>query len=262
MPALLALFALLLSGCVSTGGHDWGADATARPGWTRIEHAAADALRDPHVWIPLAGAAAFQIDGWDRKVSNWARENTPVFGSQQAAEDWSNHLRTASSVAYFSTVVLTPGPDETVPWIRTKAQGLAVGLGAIATTGLATSALKSAAGRTRPNGEGNESFPSGHTSHSAVLTGLARDNLEYSGFSPLTRGFLDAGLDALTAGTAWARVEAGAHFPSDTLFSIALGSFVSRTFDRSFLEPTAGFSVAWNLEPLPHGVELRFQMIY
>jgi len=261
-PAALVLLVLFTSGCVSTGGRDWGADATAKPGFARIKEAAVDAVRDPHVWVPLAGAALFQIDGWDRKVSNWARDNTPVFGSQQAAEDWSNHLRTASSVAYFSTVLLTPGPDDAGTWIRDKAKGLTVGLGAIATTGLATTALKKAVGRTRPNGEGNESFPSGHTSHSAVLTGLARDNLEYADLSPFTRTTLDAGFDLLTAGTAWARVEAGAHFPSDTLFSFALGSFVSRVFDRTFLEAGAAPRVSLNVEPLPHGFELRWQMLY
>jgi membrane-associated phospholipid phosphatase len=260
--AALILFVACGSGCVSTGGRDFGADATASPGFTRIRQAALEAARDPHVWLPLAGAAVFQINGWDRKVSNWARANTPVFGSQQAAADWSDHLRTASSVAYFSTVLLTPGPAEVGPWIADKAQGLTVGLGAIATTGLATSTLKRATGRQRPNGEGHESFPSGHTSHSAVLTGLARDDLEYADLSPFTRTALDAGLDALTVGTAWARVEAGAHFPSDTLVSIALGSFVSGMFDRAFLEAGTGPRVSLNLEPLPHGLELHCQLRY
>lgn len=260
--AALTLLVLFTSGCVSTSGREWGADATASPGFSRIRQATLEAVRDPHVWLPLAGAAVFQIDGWDRKVSSRARDNTPVFGSQRAAQDWSDRLRTASSVAYFTTVLLTPGPDEAGPWIRDKAQGLAVGLGAIATTGLATGVLKRGIGRERPNGENDESFPSGHTSHSAVLTGLARDNLGYADASPVTRTALNAGLDLLTVGTAWARVEAGAHFPSDTLVGIALGSLVSRVFDRSFLEAGAAPRVSLNLEPLPHGFELRCQLLY
>ncbi len=214
------------------------------------------------MWVPLAGAALFQIDGWDRKVSNWARDETPVFGSQQSAQRWSDHLRTASSVAYFTTVLATPGPAEAGPWIRDKAQGVAVGLGAIAVTGLATSTLKSATGRTRPNGEGTNSFPSGHTSHSAVLTGLARDNLEDIDLSPRTRGALDIGLDALTVGTAWARIEAGAHFPSDTLFSMALGNYVSRFFDAAFLGSDSRRPVAFNITPLSRGLELQFEIRY
>ena len=45
-----------------------------------------DAARDPWVWIPLAGAAGLQIDNWDRDVSDWARRETPLYGSRQNAE--------------------------------------------------------------------------------------------------------------------------------------------------------------------------------
>jgi membrane-associated phospholipid phosphatase len=137
-----------------------------------------------------------------------------------------------------------------------------VGLGAIAVTGVATSSLKSATHRTRPNGQGTNSFPSGHSSHSAVLTGLARDNLEYIELSTGLRRTLDVGLDALTVGTGWARIEAGAHFPSDTLFSMALGNFVSGFFDRAFLEPHSSPDVAWNVRPVTRGIELQFELRY
>jgi membrane-associated phospholipid phosphatase len=227
-----------------------------------LREAAIESAKEPRVWAPLGGAALFQIDGWDRKVSNWARDNTPIFGSQHSAADWSDQLRTASSVAYFASVVLTPDPNETGPWLRDKAQGLVVGLGAIAVTGLATTTLKDVTGRTRPNGQGTQSFPSGHTSHSAVLTGLARDNLDYMDLSTGTRRTLDVGLDALTIGTAWARIEAGAHFPSDTLFSIALGNFVSGFFDRAFLGSPLDRQVSFNLTPVAHGVELNWELRY
>jgi len=253
---------LLISGCVTSGAHDWGAEATLRPGTTRLRHAALAAATDARVWAPLAAAALFQIDGWDRKVSNWARDETPLFGSQHAAQDWSDGLRTASSVAYFATVVATPGPQEPGPWIRDKAQGLVVGLGAIGVTGLATSTLKSATGRTRPNGQGTNSFPSGHASHSAVLTGLAHDNLDSIDMSQGSRRAIDLGLDALTVGTAWARVEAGAHFPSDTLFSIALGNFVSRFFDDAFLDPDSDRRSAFTVTPVAGGIEMQWQVRY
>jgi membrane-associated phospholipid phosphatase len=259
----LAGIALIgLSGCVSSGDRNWGAEATWHPSLVALRSAAAEAVKDPHVWVPLAGAALLQINGGDRKVSNWARDNTPVFGSQQAAQDWSDHLRTASSVAYFTTVIVAPDPHEPGEWLRDKAQGLAAGLGAIALTGFATSTLKSATGRTRPNGQGTNSFPSGHTSHSAVLTGLARDNLDTIDTSAGARFALSAGLDALTVGTAWARIEAGAHFPSDTLFSMALGAFVSRSFDRAFLRLEPRRELAWNVMPAMHGIELQVQLRY
>jgi membrane-associated phospholipid phosphatase len=261
-PIAVALLALAfgLGGCATRQPTDWGAEATWAPARATLVDAALDAAKSPRVWLPLVGAAVFQIDGWDRRVSNYARENTPIFGSQRAAQEWSDRLRTASSVAYFATVLATPGPDEPGPWMRDKARGLAVGLGAIAVTGLATTGLKKASARTRPNGEGHESFPSGHTSHSAVLTGLARDNLDYLDIGDGTRRTLDIGLDALTIGTGWARVEAGAHFPSDVLVGMALGNFVSRVFDRAFLENGSASALALNVEPLPRGVELQWRV--
>jgi hypothetical protein len=42
---------------------------------------------------------------------------------------------------------------------------------------------------------------------------------------------------ALTASAAWARIEAGAHYPSDTLFSIALGNFIGATVNDAFITP-------------------------
>ena len=253
---------IMLGGCATTDARHWGADVTWHPGLERLQESAIDAAKSPRVWVPLAGAAVFQIDGWDRKVSNWARDNTPVFGSTQSAKDWSDYLRTASSVAYFSTVVFTPGSDEIGPWVREKSQGLLVGLGAIAVTGAVTTGLKSATGRTRPNGENNESFPSGHTSHSAVLTGLAHDNLSTIDMSAGSRLALDAGLDALTIGTAWARVEAGAHFPSDTLVGMALGNFVSRFFDEAFLGSASEQHATVTVTPSRHGLSLEWQLAF
>jgi membrane-associated phospholipid phosphatase len=53
--------------------------------------------------------------------------------------------------------------------------------------------------------------------------------------SPGVRTSLDVGLDALTIATGWARVEAGQHFPSDTLVGMALGNFVGAFVNRAFL---------------------------
>lgn len=260
--AIYLAISIMLEGCATTGTRHWGADATWNPGLERLRESATDAVKSPQVWAPLIGAAVFQINGWDRKVSNWARDNTPVFGSEQSAKDWSDYLLTASSVAYVSTVVCTPGSDEVGTWVREKSQGFLVGLGAIAATGLATTGLKTATGRTRPNGENNESFPSGHTSHSAVLTGLAHDNLSTIDMSPESRLALDAGLDALTVGTAWARVEAGAHFPSDTLVGMALGNFMSRFFDEAFLGPASEPRATVSVTPSRHGISLEWQLVF
>ncbi len=259
--AALPLISLSV-GCATTGQPIWGTNATLHPGAQRLGEAALEAAKSPRVWAPLAGAAVFQINGWDRKVSNWARDKTPVFGSQQNASDWSDTLRTASSVAYFASVIATPGADTPGDWIIAKSEGLAVGLAAVGVTGIATTALKKTTARTRPNGEGTESFPSGHTSHSAVSTGLARDNLVDIDMNEGTRRALGFGLDALTVGTAWARVEAGAHFPSDTLAGMALGNFVSAFFDKAFLPHASSRHVAWTVTPSRGGLELDWQATF
>lgn len=231
-----AVVLLALDGCATLpNGRNWGEDATFRPGWQRVREASSAAATNPRVWVPLIGAGLFQINGWDRKTSDWARENTPVFGSTQGASRWSDDLEAVSQLAYLATTVATPSGKSADDWFRAKAKGLGVGLGAIAATGAATGALKAAAGRERPNGQSNESFPSGHTSHSAVLTELAAGNLRSIDLNDDTRRVLDFGLDALTVSTGWARVEAGAHFPSDTLVSMALGNFFGLLFSDAFL---------------------------
>jgi hypothetical protein len=50
-----------------------------------------------------------------------------------------------------------------------------------------------------------------------------------------TRTALDVGLHALTIGTSWARIEAGWHYPADTLFSMALGNFIASFINDAFM---------------------------
>lgn len=235
----IALTVVLLSALCGCGtlphGRAWGEDATWRPGWERVQVAAVNAARDPWVWGSLIGAAAFQIDDWDRRTSDWAREHTPVFGSQRNAEDWSDDLRSASVFAHRATLLLTPGGADPGDWIMNKAKGTLVSVAAVSSTGLVTSSLKHAVDRERPNAAAGESFPSGHTSSSAVHTRLASRNLRSIEMGDATRCVLDGGLIALTLGTSWARIEAGWHYPSDTLFSMALGNFIASFMNDAFL---------------------------
>jgi hypothetical protein len=254
----VALCAIVLCGCSSLpNGRAWGEDATLRPGWSEVRDSAIQAARDPWVWAPLVGAAAFQIDDWDRRTSDWARERTPVFGSQSSAEEWSDDLRTASSVAHYATILATPGGEDADRWLLSKAKGTLVGAGAVAATGGLTNMLKSASDRERPNALGSKSFPSGHTSSSAVHTRLASRNLEAITMSSKQRAALDVGLTALTIGTSWARIEAGWHYPSDTLFSLALGNFLASFVNDAFLglDP-APASVTF--VPTPSGAMLQW----
>lgn len=205
------------------------------PGWERIAAAAKSAATDPWVWAPLLAAGVLQIDDWDRRAADWARDHTPIFGSQRSAEDWSDDLRDFSSIAHYATILATPSGETPSEWLWNKARGTLVHVAAVSATTQTTLLLKGAIDRERPNGLARESFPSGHTSASAVHTRLASRNLDYIDVSPRTQAVLNVGLHALTIGTSWARIEAGWHFPSDTLAGMALGHFLAAFFNDAFL---------------------------
>jgi membrane-associated phospholipid phosphatase len=263
--AIAVLFAMLaLEGCATLpDGHGWGQDATVIPGWQRVRDAAVHAAESPRIWGPLAASAAFQIDGWDRRVSNWARGHTPIFGTEQNAVDWSNRLRAVSGYAYYASVLATPSGEDPGEWMLDKLRGAAVGEAAIVATDEESALLKSAAARERPNGQDTQSMPSSHTSRSAVLTELAERNLQSLAVGDPTRRVLDVGLDALTYGTAWARVESGFHYPSDTLVGMSLGNFSGALFNDALLglqQTSSRPSLSMAL--LPRGAMLSMQLRY
>ena len=262
-PGYAATWPLLIAwvaGCSTLpNGHGWGEDATLAPGWARVGQAAVQAARDPKVWVPLAGAAVFQIDGWDQRVSDWARRDTPVFGSQANAERWSDTLRSASVIADGATVLFTPSGDVASDWILNKVKGSAVDLAAATAAIETTSGLQRLTDRTRPNGTNDMSLPSGHTTTSAAYTQLASRHLEVIDLDPSARRALDLGLGALTVGTAWARVEAGEHFPADTLVGMAIGNFFGHWFDAAFLGLSGQSQTTVAISPLHNGLALHWE---
>jgi hypothetical protein len=235
-PLLLLPAVCLFAGCASLPDQNrWGEDATYRPGWERVRHSAIEAVRDPQVWIPAVGAGALQIGNMDEEISDWAVEHTPVFGSPGSADDWSDGLRAASILAYHASVLATPSGEDAASWLENKAKGYLVGMSAVAATGLVTQQLKTGVRRQRPDETDDESFPSGHASATAAFARLTSRNLRSIEIGDRGRQALDLGLDVVTFATAWARVESGQHFPSDTLFGIALGNFVAAFVNDAFL---------------------------
>ena len=233
--AALLPAALLCSCAAVPADRPWGADATANPGWERVAASARAAAADPRVWVPALGAAVLQIDHWDRRASDWARERTPVFGSTERARRRSDDLRDAADIAWIAAALAADSGSE--DWLANKGRGFAVDAVALAATGATTGALKSWIGRERPDESDDRSFPSGHASGASVRYALASRHLEYAPLAPAARTALDLGLDAATAGTAWARVEAGVHYPADVLFGIALGRFFADWLNDAFLDP-------------------------
>lgn len=236
LPAAAVLTALSLAGCATLpNGHRWGGDVTIAPGWARVRAAAVRAASDPWVWAPLAGAAALQVDNFDHRLSHWGRTQNPVFGSQAKATLWSDRLRSVSVGADLASVLFTPSGDVGGAWFLDKAKGYLVNLAAATTAIESTTLLQHIVSRERPNGANDHSFPSGHSAASSAYTRLATLNLEEIPMNGDTREALDAGLRALSFATAWARVEGGWHYPSDTLASMAIGNFCAEFFTDSFM---------------------------
>lgn len=139
-----------------------------------------------------------------------------------------------------------------------KLRGSAVGFAAIGLTDEESALLKNAAARERPNGADRQSMPSSHTSRSAVLTQLAERNLQSLDLPPQARAALDVALDGLTYATAWARVESGWHFPSDTLVGMSLGNFNGEFFHDAFMGlPRATPRLTFAVTPLPGGAQVQ-----
>jgi membrane-associated phospholipid phosphatase len=260
MHIFLLLLLLLISvipfqGCGTlSNGRGWGQDATLTPGWDRIKEAATNAALSPETWIPVATSLALQIDDMDKRISHWASDNNPIFGSQNNAAKWGNYLEDSSVAAYFITTIATPSGDDPTGWLTAKAKGLALGATVSVITSRSTSLMKKLSGRTRPGGGSNTSFPSGHASGTAVFTTLARRNLESTSLSHGSRLFAEIGIVGIAVGTGWSRVEAKAHYPSDVLFGYALGHFFSAFINDAFLGLNNEKAPQLTIEPSRKGV--------
>lgn len=258
LPAVAVLTALSLAGCATLpDGHRWGGDVTIAPGWTQVRAAAAGAATDPWVWAPLAGAAALQVDNFDHRLSHWGRTQNPIFGSAAKATLWSDRLRSVSVGVDIATVLFTPSGDVGGTWLLDKAKGYLVNLAAATTAIESTTLLQHVVTRERPNGANDHSFPSGHSAASSVYTRLAILNLQEIPMDGDTREAFDTGLHALSFATAWARVEGGWHYPSDTLASMAIGNFCAEFFTGAFMGLDAT-RARFGFSPLPGGGALTF----
>jgi membrane-associated phospholipid phosphatase len=111
------------------------------------------------------------------------------------------------------------------------------------------------------DGSDHLSFPSGDAARAAVLNTLADRNLECLDLPGWTRTSAAVGLYALTATTAWSRLEARRHYPSDVLAGMALGHFFGAFVNDAFLgvrEPRWFFAV----EPGRREVFLTLHQIF
>jgi membrane-associated phospholipid phosphatase len=251
----VAFILLAVTGCGTlSNGRGWGQDAIYPVDLKKIPRAAWNALTDPQTFIPAAGAFAFGLSKWDKKVSHWATEHTPIFGSTHNAANDAIYLEIPLYTEVFITALATPSGADSKDWVYSKLKGMAVEGAAELVTAGATSLLKDVTGRTRPNGNSKASFPSGEASAAFSSVALSNRNLDSIELPQEVKIPLKVVNILLGSGVAWARVEAQAHYPSDVLAGAALGNFLSITVHDSFLnlpkDKTYGFSVS----PLKRGV--------
>ena len=251
---VLTVLATFIGGCGSLpGGDRWGEDAIWPVSGQRIIKAAKDALLDPQTWVPAAGALVFGIGDWDREASDWATEHTPIFGSQEDAEQASDDLWSILKAELLVTALATPSGDDPQQWAVTKAKGLAVEYGAIAVNGYATDWIKEGVGRQRPNGDDYKSFPSGHVSSSFAHATLSNRNFDSIDMPKGIRRACQIGNVALAGTVAWARVEGKAHYPSDVLAAAALGHFLSAFIYDAFMNLPENSPIDVAITPLDGG---------
>jgi membrane-associated phospholipid phosphatase len=219
-----------------SNGRGWGEDATFAPGWGRFVEAALSAASAPETWAPAAAAVAFRVSGnADRNLAEWAAKSTPLFGSQRNAEQMSDNLASAAGAIWAASAIATPSGDTPADWIVNKTRGIGVQAGGGIFMRQTVGYLKNAVDRTQPNGLDQDGFPSGHVTGAAFFSTLASRNMETLGWSRDAAAGARIGLGTVTAATAWARVEANQHYPSDVLGSIALGHFLGVFLTDAFL---------------------------
>lgn len=234
--AIPLLCLALTSGCgVMANGRGWGQDATLAPGWDRLGQAAWDALAAPATWAPLAGAVALQSDRADKDIQRWAAKNTPVYGTQRNADKMSDNLMTAAGALWALSGAAAPSGNDFGEWTLNKTRAFSVEVSAgIVTRGL-VGIGKGNTHRPRPNDANKESLPSAHATGTTFYTSLASRHVDTYGWPAGAVTASRIALGTLTTATAWARVEANQHYPSDVLAGIALGHFMGAFITNAFI---------------------------
>ena len=259
---MLLLSAVFLGCGTMPGGRGWGQDATLLPGWQKIRKAAVDTICAPETWVPAGAALVLQVGDMDTRLSKWAVKKTPVYGSNENADETSDKLRNVARGVYLTSVILTPSGSDPADWAFAKAKGFAVEAASVQITRNVTGFLKGSTKRTRPNEANDRSFPSHHASETATYSILASQNIEATQLPGMLKTPLRIGALGLGAGAAWARVEAERHYPSDVLAGMAIGHFFGAFISDAFLgldyEGGAGVTV----EPSRDGFKLAIFWSY
>lgn len=220
------LLSALATGCSTSGQSTLGEDSTITPGWGRLKQATLEAIYDPNVWVPTLASTVLQINNYDEELADTLYEDNPLFGSPKDAMDASDDLLDLTEMAYISTAILTPGPTTVGSWLATKGKLLGAEYVTVEGTRSATTNLKHTFNRDRPRNGGPRGFPSEHASVTAAQGRMTTLNTNSMPINNTAKQVVNVSMHTLSGLTAWARVEAGAHYPADVLMGYALGNFM------------------------------------
>ena len=229
---------------------------TTAPSTARTYQAAWDAATDSRTWIPAAASAGFLILNADEAVSDWAQEHTPIFQTTSRAQEKSDSLRTLAhrsmDLAILSNFYVYGNTPQS--W---KQVGL--GYGAAISSTETAGGLKALVDRDRPHpAPGSPSWPSQHATRAFAYSASARESFGAAGLNnPLTDSVILMG-DIAAIGCAWARIEAGAHYPSDVLAGAALGNFAAIFLQRVFTPADSVFSLSLNTQKKEYSMSLAW----
>ncbi len=160
-----------------------------------------------------AGAHQYDGDAQDYFRERPMNESASDFGNQV----WGDGLFQAGLAASIMMTGYAAGDPQTSDLGETLAEALII-------QGITVNLIKPVAGRERPNGENDLSFPSGHTSTAFCTAAVLHDRLG-----------LWAGLPAyaLAAMTGAARIDDEAHYLSDVVMGAAIGAVTGYAVSRS-----------------------------
>ncbi len=223
--ALLLWCTQLLAGCMASPAY--GLRTTILPSPQRVGRSFLTAAKDPQTWAPLAGALLMSVGDVDEEIVEWASDRTPLFGSRETANKASDTIRDTMMGGSIATIALTPSSDDLWAGVRGKAYATAVGVLTIRYTNVVIEEMKDEFRRKRPLTRSRDSFPSAHTAWAASFSALARRHLETMPISTTQRTLLSGAFTAGTALTAWSRLEAGRHYPSDVLAGWGISNFLT-----------------------------------
>ena len=243
----LALGTLLLfnTGCVQHHKH-WGEDATPLPGWYAVGQAAKNAFTDPQTWGPLIAAGAIVTLDADDKITDWAVDQDLMFNSTLAASDASDDWLELSEALVYATALATPSGETAGEWLINKGKGLGATYLITKSSFTISDNAKKPFSRERPDGSNDESFPSAHALRASMHAAMAARNVDAMGIHDHAKFFAKGGIYTLAGMTAWARMEANKHHPSDVLVGYAIGRLMGVFLNDAFITPDTDTKIRLN----------------